>query len=57
VFATMRSREDFESVMRLLGGDLSSAEIARRTGVPRATVSNLAPTPLPRAQTPHAAPA
>jgi hypothetical protein len=40
VFATMRSREDFESVMRLLGGDLSSAEIARRTGVPRATVSN-----------------
>ncbi len=36
----MRSEADFDSVKRLLGRGLSDYEIARRTGVPRATVAN-----------------
>ena len=35
----MRSEEDFEAVLGMLGNDLSDYEIARRTGVPRATVA------------------
>jgi hypothetical protein len=49
----MRSREEFELVVALAATGLSQAEIARRTGIPRLTVSGWLRAPPPR----HVAPA
>jgi hypothetical protein len=46
VFATVRPVEDFNAVQTLVAGGLSDYEVARRTGIPRATVQNWRRRPL-----------
>ena len=53
--ASVRSQEEVERVLRLAGQGLSQSEIARRTGIPRLTVSGWVRGKLPRRSPLHGA--